>query len=214
MLKDLRKGIDAIDKQLISLLKQRMKVVKKVGALKKKNGEKFFIRSAREADMIKNLLKKSGKNLPKSLVVNLWRKLITAANMYEQPLRIASSNSKQENLLREYYDSEVPITYFKKAKDVIFALENGEALIGIFALPPYHEEEWWKILPEHLRVFAHIPFAEKSEIKLVAIAAKEPEKSKDDITLVCGKNGLIEIDGFHIKDSRRILGHYAKPAKL
>ncbi len=214
MLKDLRKEIDAIDEQLISLLKQRMKVVKRVGALKKKDDIKFFIRSAREADMIKNLLKKSGKNLPKSLVVDIWRKLITAANMYEQPLHIASQHPEQEILLREYYNSEVPITHFKKAKDVIYALENEEALIGIFALPPHHKEEWWKILPEHLCVFTQIPFVAKSEIKLVAIAAKEPEKSNNDITLVCDKNGVTEIDGFHLKNSCRILGHYAKPAKL
>ncbi len=214
MLKDLRKEIDAIDEQLISLLEQRMKVVKKVGALKKKDNIKFFIRSAREADMIKDLLKKSGKNLPKSLIVDIWRKLITAANMHEQPLHIASQHPEQEILLREYYNSEVPITYFKKAKDIISALENDEALIGIFALPPYHKEEWWKILPEHLCVFTQIPFVAKSEIKLVAIAAKEPEKSKNDITLVCDKNGVNEVDGFHLKNSRRILGHYAKPAKL
>ena len=78
MLKDLRKEIDAIDEQLISLFKQRMKVVKRVGVLKKKDDIKFFIRSAREADMIKNLLKKSGKNLPKSLLnENLILKNIT-----------------------------------------------------------------------------------------------------------------------------------------
>ncbi len=188
-----------------------MKVVKKVGALKKKNNEKFFIRSAREADMIKTLLKKAGKDLPKSLIIDIWRKLITAANMHEQPLRIASSHPEQEALLRDFYSSEVPITYFKKSKDVVSALKNGDALIGIFALPPHAAEKWWEILPDNFYVFAQIPFAEKSKIKLVAVADKEPEKSRDDVTLVVGKNGIIEVDGFHLTHkSGRVLGHYAK----
>ncbi|MBU6140601.1 MAG: chorismate mutase [Proteobacteria bacterium] len=215
MLKDLRKEIDAIDEQLISLLKQRMKVVKKVGALKKKNGEKFFIRSAREADMIKILLKKTGKDLPKSLVIDIWRKLITAANMCEQPLRIASSHPQQEHLLHNFYSSEVPITHFKKEKEVISALKNGEALIGIFALPPHNSEKWWDSLPENFYVFTRIPFAEKSEIKLVAVAAKEPEKSSDDVTLIVEKNAIIEVNGFHLTHKfGKVVGHYAKPPKL
>lgn len=209
MLENFRKEIDTIDEQLISLLKQRMKVVKKVGALKKKNDEKFFIRSARESDMIKNLIKKAGKNLPESLVVNVWRKLITAANMCEQPLTLAATNPEHETLIREFYSSDVPLKFFKKNSEVISALKSGKALIGIFALSD--AKDWCEKLPENFYIFARIPFSGKSKIKLVAVAEKKPEKSKDDVTLVLTKSGLKEVVGFHLTHkSGKVLGHFTK----
>ena len=57
-LQDLRSEIDKIDNQMIELLGQRMAIVSRVGELKKNNNEKFFIKSNREADMIKDLIKK------------------------------------------------------------------------------------------------------------------------------------------------------------
>lgn len=189
-----------------------MEVVKRVGAHKDSNGEKFLIRSAREADMIKALTKKAGKNLPKSLIVDIWRKLITAANMSEQPLQIASCHPENEQLIRGYYNSKIPISHFKNAKDVIDALKNNQAQIGIFALPPHQKDEWWKMLGSDLKVFAQIPFDEKSKIKLLAVAAKEPEESEEDITLISTKNGLTELDGFHLESELGdVVGHYAKP---
>ncbi|MBM3580311.1 MAG: hypothetical protein FJX34_06040 [Alphaproteobacteria bacterium] len=209
MLTKLRNEIDRIDEQLISLLKQRMKVVRYVGELKKKNGEKFFIRSAREADMVKALIKKAAGDLPESLVVDVWRKLITAANMCEQPLHIVSQHPEYEYLVREYYNSEVPITHFLQTKDVIAELDSGRAQIAIFALPPHHHEEWWKILPTHLRVFVRIPFIKKSATRLVAVANKEPEESSENVTLIATENGVKEVKGFCLESKEgMVLGHY------
>lgn len=211
MLENFRKEIDAIDLQLLSLLKQRIKIVKKVGAFKKKNGEEFFIRSAREADMIKALIKKAGKDLPHSLVIDLWRKLITTANMLEQPIQLFSQHGKYEALIREYYNSSVPLKIFKTSREVVTALKKNNAGIAIFALPPHNEDKWWELLPENFYVFTQIPFLKKSKIKLVAAAAKEPEKSKADMTLVQTKSGLKEIDGFHlVSELGRVIGHYPK----
>lgn len=211
MLEKFRNEIDKIDEQLISLLKQRFKVVKKVGTLKKKNGEKFLIRSAREADMIKILIKKSGKDLTQNLIIDLWRKLITAANMLEQPIQLFSQHQEYEHLIREYYNSEVPLKFFKTSREVISALKKTKSGIAIFALPPQSKEKWWELLPKDFYVFAKIPFSAKSKIKLVAIAAKKPEKSKSDITLVETKSGLKEISGFHLTHTLgRVIGHFSK----
>ena len=206
-LQALRDEIDKIDDQMVVLLAQRMAVILKVGELKKNNHDKFFIRSSREADMIKNLIKKSEKNFPKSLIVNIWRKIITAANMQEQPLHIAIHNPKNISdysyLVREYYSDAVPFTIFDSATSVVAEIEKGEAQIGIFALPVADFEEvkkedakenWWISLANNrlgLRVFAKIPFVEfvdakqdQDKVQLVAIAAKEPEKSAEDISLL------------------------------
>lgn len=223
MLKKFRDEIDQIDEQLILLLKQRIKIVKEVGEFKKKTGEKFFIRSAREADMIKNLIKKAGKDLPKNLVIDIWRKLITAANLIEQPIELFSQHQKYEHLIRQYYNSDVPLKFFKTAKEVFSALKKNPAGIAIFALPPHDEENcpencqencqenWWELIPNNFYVFARIPFSQKSKIKLVAIAAKKPEESSSDVTLVRTKTGLKQVAGFHLKhQSGQVIGHFAK----
>lgn len=194
----LRQEIDAIDEQIISLFSQRMAVVSKVGKLKKNNKEKFFIKSSREADMLKNIIKKAEKNLPASVVVSIWRKLITTANMLEQPLSIAvynpDSKAEYNYLVKEYYSDEVPIFNFDSVTNLIAELEKGEVSIGVFALPKNEndnfKENWWINLANNqkgLKIFARIPFLKlkNSETELVAIAIKEAEKSKADNSLLC-----------------------------
>lgn len=201
----LRQQIDEIDNKVISLLEQRMLVIDNVAKLKKENNEKFFIRSNREADMIKDLLKKSKNNLPTDLVINLWRKIITAANMREQTLRIAIHNPKNcseiSGLAKQYYNELIPLHNFDSPTNVISAMQKKEAEIAIFALPNFNQEEkkedakenWWISLANNqdgLKVFAKIPFYESAlddlkndQIQLVAVASKNAEKSSDDVSL-------------------------------
>ncbi len=207
-LQALRDDIDKIDNQLISLLEERVKIIAQVGELKKNNQEKFLIRASREADMIKNLVKKIGTNFPESVVVDIWRKIISAANAQEQALRIAIHNPKNISdylyLVREYYNDSIPIHTFDSATNIVAEMEKGEVQIGVFALPSSNHEEhdkkedakenWWISLANNrlgLKIFAKIPFIEfegdeknRDNIQLVAVAAKMPEKSSDDNSLL------------------------------
>jgi chorismate mutase/prephenate dehydratase len=151
-----REQIDEIDLKILNLLKDRMAVIKNVGDLKKSYNEKFYIRSNREADMIKNLVNLAENKFPKSTIINIWRKIITTANMSEQELRIAIHNPKNISdytyLIREYYNNDVPIINYDSANSVVSDLENNNAQIGIFALPSSNDESdkkedtkenWW-----------------------------------------------------------------------
>ena len=207
-----REQIDEIDLKILNLLKDRMEIVKNVGELKKSYNEKFYIRSNREADMIKNLVNLSENKFPKSAIINIWRKIITTANMNEQPLKIAIHNPKNISdyvyLTREYYNNDVPIINYDSANSVVSDLENNNAQIGIFALPNSNDdgdkkedtaENWWISLANNrigLKIFAKIPFVEFEQkeknfnsIQLVATAIKEPEKSSSDNTLITIETG-------------------------
>jgi chorismate mutase len=203
----LRQEIDKIDSQILNLFGQRMRIITEVGKLKKDNKEKFFIRSAREADMIKGLINNPENPFPQSAIISIWRKIITVANMNEQPLHIAIHNPKNisdyEYLVREYYSDIVPISMFDSATNLVAAIEKGEAQIGVFALPfdnsENSNENWWISLANNrvgLKVFAKIPLIEKitneknrDQIQLVAAAIKAPEKSSSDNSLL-----YIELD--------------------
>jgi len=202
-----REQIDEIDLKILNLLKERMAIIKDVGDLKKSYNEKFYIRSNREADMIKNLVNLAENKFPKSTIINIWRKIITTANMSEQELRIAIHNPKNISdytyLIREYYNNDVPIINYDSANSVVSDLENNNAQIGIFALPSSNDESdkkedtkenWWISLANNrigLKIFAKIPFVEfeqkdknTNSIQLVATAIKEPEKSNSDNTII------------------------------
>ncbi|MES2677923.1 MAG: chorismate mutase [Pseudomonadota bacterium] len=190
----LRSKIDNIDNKLIDLLNQRMEVIREVGDYKKSINENFFIKSAREADMIKTLLKKADPSIPKSTIVSIWRKIITSANVLEQKLTIAVHNPDKivdyQYLIREYYGDFVPLIFHDSATYIIAEIEKRECQIGIFALPDKGQnkiENWWINLANNqsgIKVFARIPLIGNSPYQLVAVAIKPPEKSEDDQTLL------------------------------
>jgi chorismate mutase len=197
-----RAEIDKIDDQIIALLQERLKVVAKVANLKQNNGEKFFIKSARESDMIKNLIKKAGTNLAPSLIVNIWRKIITNANMHEQPIKVVIHNPKDihdyKYLIREYYSEIVPINELDSASSIILELEKNNEQIAVFSVPnsfAEDEENWWINLANNkigLKIFAKAPlikYADNEGSELFLAAVKKPEKSESDSSLM-----VIEFD--------------------
>jgi hypothetical protein len=158
--------------------------------------------------MIKNLVDKSSSKFPKSAIVNIWRKIITAANMHEQSLNIAIHNPKNipdyAYLVREYYNEEVPISFYDSAATIVVEMEKGKAQIGIFALPSsqtfeevdqfHSSDNWWINLANNklgIKIFAKIPFTDlgnkvdnSNKVNLVAVAIKEAEKSSADNSLI------------------------------
>ncbi len=192
-----RKKIDVIDAKILDLLKNRMEIVAEVREIKSNNGEEFFIKSAREADMIKSLVLKADKNLPKSMIVSIWRKIITSSNVLEQPLKIALHNPKKiadyNYLLCQYYADFVPIISHDSISDTTLSIEKKNAQIAAFSLPNSDNDNscqnWWINLANNkngIKVFAKIPFlATDSNINLVLLAIKEPEKSNADNSLFC-----------------------------
>jgi len=190
----LRSRIDDIDNSLINLLNQRIEVIREVGDYKKSINENFFIKSAREADMIKRLLTKAHPSIPKSIIVNIWRKIITCSNVLEQNINIAIHNPEKivdyQYLIREYYGDFVPLVFYDSTSHIISEIEKKECQIGIFALPDEAQkkiENWWINLANNqsgIKVFARIPMLDNSHHNLVAVAIKPPEKSNEDLTLL------------------------------
>ncbi|MFT5703650.1 MAG: chorismate mutase [Rickettsiales bacterium] len=188
----LRSKIDEIDDKLINLLGQRIELVKEVGEYKKSINESFFVKSAREADMIKNLLLKANKSIPKSTIVNIWRKLIASANALEQDLKIAIFNPSNiadyQYLVREYYGDFIAFTQGADSSQILSDIENNHAQIAVFAVEndSINQNIWWQYLAKNhckIKIFARIPFIGSSPYQLFVAAIKAPEKSQNDQTL-------------------------------
>ena len=203
----LRDEIDAIDKQIIELIKSRMLIIPRVSELKKNNDEKFYIKSAREADMIKNLVSKVEGSYLKQAVASIWRKIICVANMEEQVLKIGIHNPRSiadyEYLVKDHFLAQANISNFDSATNLIAEMQNGSINIGVFLLPSDNDdfdkkdsfqENWWINMANNqigLKIYCKIPFVEfssnkkMSNISLVATAIKSPEQSMQDSTIIC-----------------------------
>lgn len=207
-LNDFRLEIDKIDQKILQLLQERVQVVKKVAKFKEENKEKFFIKSAREADMIKNLIKLD-TGFSKSAILKIWRTIITSANLLEQPIRAVICNPENiadyKYLVKSYYLDILPIIELESANNVILEIEKNPEQVAVFPVPTENkvEENWWLNLANNkfgLKIFAKIPFIHDEELnhELFLSAVKKPEKSSADNSLMVveinksfGKNDLI-----------------------
>jgi len=195
-LEEFRKKIDNIDCKILSLLEDRMEVVKEVAKFKTRKKHKFFIKSAREADMINELIQKSSNNLFNETILSIWRKIITNANLLEQEIKIALHNPDKNNdyihPLREYFNNLVPINNFENASNIIHSLEKNEFQIAAFSLPKSpdntNNKNWWINFAANndVKIYAKTSFGKENDddnLELVLAAKKEVEKSKSDNTL-------------------------------
>lgn len=190
-----RQDIDSIDDQILDLLIKRADIVKGVKILKEENNDKFFVKSAREANMIRELIKKSDNKIPDELILNIWRKIISFSNYFEQKINIALHNPEKnpnfERILRSYYNDSMPIVELDNSATIFKDLEAGKFQIAYFALPKENNEQynkWWINLANNqsgIRVFVKIPlFKNGFEYELVGIAIKDDEKSDQDKSLL------------------------------
>lgn len=194
VLQNLREKIDAIDNKIIDLLNQRLSIVHEVGKHKAKNNNGLsFIRSGREASMLRNLTSKIADNFAKEAIVAIWRVIISMSLNCEKPLSIETYVDTDKNECfwhaREYYGTFLPIAKTNNCNKIIDNVANGKVSVGILPMIDNNNNPWWARPYDeknNIYVFAQIPFITKrnSDIKPVfAIANVVPEKTDGDATL-------------------------------
>ena len=194
----LRAEIDAIDSQLHDLLMRRTELAVQVGEVKARvqplggtpaDGAKF-IRPAREALILRRLVERHRGKLPKAVIVRMWREMISALLQVEGPFVVAVQAPKGDtalwDLARDHYGSRVRITPLPDNADVLNAVANGKATVGILPVPRLGERSpWWpQLLARGERVphvMGRLPFGDignvrdpKSQAMVIGRAPNEP----------------------------------------
>lgn len=198
-LSQFRKQIDDIDDKIVDLLIQRTKIVEEVGKYKSQNSlSKSFIRSGREAKMLRNLTEKLKNTFPPQAVATIWRMIISTSLATEQKMNIQAYATKNNDICywqaREYYGSFIDIDTTDDLNEIINNVANGFYSIGVLPLDDENNNPWW-IRPNDeqndIYVFARIPFVESLDSNnkpVLAIANVVPEKTNDDISLIAIKS--------------------------
>ena len=148
-LEKLRQEIDKIDESIHDQIMRRAEVVQQIGALKT-NGTPA-IRPSREAEILRRLVSRHQGRFPKTALLRIWREMIGGMVALEAPLSIAvympERGSGYLELARDYYGASTPTTVLRSPGQVVHAVTEGSATVGVVPMPDREDAEaWWNNL--------------------------------------------------------------------
>lgn len=135
-LAELRAQIDALDDELMALLRRRAELTGKAGALKKAQKEKVFLRAGREAEILRRLAPDGGA-LAESSVRAIYREIISACLAVEKPQTISylgPPHTFTHDAARKHFGGAAS---YEPASSIRAAVEKTEKELADFAVVPF-----------------------------------------------------------------------------
>jgi chorismate mutase/prephenate dehydratase len=178
-LKGLRRRLDEIDDRLHDLLVDRAKIVSMVAASKKDRNQPAF-QPAREAEIIRRLVGRHHGAFPAATLVRMWREMLAATVQLQSHFSVAvfapCDRPAFWDLARDHYGSNTPMAAYDAAGQVIRAVADGEASVGVLPMPQSGEPDpWWRRLlsidESAARVIARLPFGPRGNARGDAVDA-------------------------------------------
>jgi chorismate mutase/prephenate dehydratase len=195
-LTDLRQQIDEIDTQLHDLVMARAALADEIRQRKGRSGS-AIIQPGREIAVLRRLAGRHHGPFPFGAVARIWREIISALTHLQQPLAIAVYAPEDLpgawDLARDHFGSTVPMTAHGSVNQVIRAVTDRSATVGILPMPREQEEDpWWRHLPSvdaaSPRIFARLPLNGRGNARgagdALAIASHIGDFSMVDRTLI------------------------------
>lgn len=171
---ELRRQLDAIDDQLHTLLMQRTSIVEEV-ARRKANGRLPALHPEREAQILRRLTRNHSGGFPLPALLRIWREIVSATIPLQQPDFAVAVHVPDDvrgsgywDLARDHFGSYTPMLPYPSAAQVIQAVTDRRATVGILPVPQEGEaESWWPaILSDQApRVIARLPFGERGNLR-------------------------------------------------
>jgi chorismate mutase len=197
-LEDLRRRIDEIDDRLQDLLIERAAIVAMVATQKKSDGNVAALQPAREALIIRRLVERHRGPFPVSTLVRMWREMLAATVRMQSPFAVAvfvpGERQGYWDLARDHFGSNTPMSAYGSVGQVIRAVTEGQAAVGVLSMP--HEGEvdpWWRYLisPDDAapRIIVRLPFGSRGNARsdgadALAIGCFLPQPTDWDRTLI------------------------------
>jgi chorismate mutase/prephenate dehydratase len=189
---DLRQQIDGIDDQLHDLVIARAGLVDQIRQRKDRHGVPV-LQPGREVQVLRRLAARHHGAFPFGAVARIWREMISALTHMQQPLAVAvyAPDGVQGpwDLARDHFGSIVPMTAHGSINQVIRAVTDRSALVGVLPMPLEHEKDpWWRQLltgdTSAPRVFARLPATERGNAR----------GAGDVLAIACNLNDFAGVD--------------------
>jgi chorismate mutase len=196
-LDDLRRRIDEIDDQLHDLLMRRAEVVEAVAASKKTDAVPA-LRPGREALILRRLVGRHAGRFPRPILVRIWRELLSGTIGMQGEFAVAVYAAEQApgiwDLARDHFGSHTPMLAYRSHGEVLRAVTEGRAMIGVLPMPEEGARDpWWRLLVATdlaaPRVIARLPFAGRGNARseggdALVIGGGEAERTGADRSLL------------------------------
>lgn len=196
-LDELRREIDRIDDAIHDLVMRRAEAAQAV-VRAKGNGPLF--RPAREAQLLRRLVHRHQGRLPATVLARIWREMIAANLWLQEPFAVAICSRPDRpglwDLARDHYGVACQLQEMTSSAQVVRAVAEGEALIGVVPAPVQDDTDpWWPSLTAsggdkgQPRVIARLPFvaagnARGERPEALSIARLDPEPTGNDRSLL------------------------------
>jgi chorismate mutase len=164
VLDQVRARIDAVDAELLRLVDERAELAYTVGEIKQAIGEanqgRLAIRPAREAQLMRALLKGGRRAASPDVVVRVWRELIAESLRIQSPFQLSvwggRDPARAVELARMRFGGASALT-LETEPETALAAARQPGRVAVLALEP--GSRWWgRLLAEPtLNIFASLP---------------------------------------------------------
>ena len=181
-LEELRREIDEIDDAIHDLIMRRAAVISKIAAVKGSAmaAAGTYLRPGREAIVLRRLVARHRGAFPKPALVRLWREIICAPLAVQGVFSVAVFAPKEQpgywDLARDHYGSTATFIAHATSSQVIGALNEGNAVVGVLpAIRSDDPDPWWRLLAREddrvPHVMARLPIAPSNNARGEGLAA-------------------------------------------
>jgi chorismate mutase len=167
-LADLRRDIDRIDAAMHELLIERGEIIDQLIAVKKTEETGSAFRPAREADMMRRLVRRHHGSLPLDTAESIWRVIISTFTYVQAPFAVHADLSAGDALMRDsarfHFGFTVPFVPHMGAATVVEAVSGSKGDLGLVpAFAIADAGPWWTALEftSAPKVIARLPFVER-----------------------------------------------------
>ncbi|MCJ0764048.1 prephenate dehydratase [Variovorax terrae] len=217
-LSDLRVQIDALDKEILTLLNRRAHVAEQVGEVKKREGSPFF-RPDRAAQVIQKMQAANTGPLRSEHVAGIWREIMSACLALEAPVRVAylgPAGTFSEQAAVEFFGGSIERVPCASFDEVFRSAAGGGAQFGVVPV----ENSTEGVVARSLDLFLESPLHIVGEISLmVRHNLLRLSDSLEGIEVVCAHpQALAQCQGWlgtHLPQAeRRAVSSNAEGARL
>jgi len=169
-LTNLRKEIDRIDVAMHQLLMERGEIIDRLIVVKKSQETGSAFRPAREAEMMRSVVKRHKGILPLDAAEGIWRVIISTFTYVQAPFSVHADLSAGDALMRDsarfHFGFTVPFVAHMGAAAVVAAVSASKGDLGLvpaFAVPA--AGAWWSALEFDAapKIIARLPCVERSD---------------------------------------------------
>ncbi|HWA01040.1 MAG TPA: chorismate mutase [Caulobacterales bacterium] len=192
----LRAEIDAVDRALLDLIAQRLRLGDGLKLLKDAGGPGLPIRPAREIMLLRQVMQAAPQGIEPDLIVELWRVLIGANVRRQGPVDVLVGGGPREgtrlfDVARRHFGARTRIHRGEDPREVLTRAASEPAAVAVVPwLAAPGVGSWWPLLSESkfhgLFLVAALPVngARDSDPEAAVFAKIELEPAGGDVTML------------------------------